>query len=95
MRNADGAITTFDPNGSADTFGLGIGSDGAITGYFADGSRALGFLRAASGSISAFHAPQSPATYPRSIATSRQGADIVAGYYYDSSHVAHGFLGVQ
>jgi len=51
VRRSDGKITEFAPPGAQFTFVTGINSKGEVTGYFSDGTKYLGFVRARDGTI--------------------------------------------
>ena len=57
-RAPGGAITAFDPPGSAQTYTRSINTGGAIAGFYEDANYAYhGFVRAASGAITTFDPP--------------------------------------
>jgi hypothetical protein len=89
VRAPDGAIATFDPDGSINTNAAGINALGTVTGTYDDSSDyAHGFERAPGGAITTFDVPGAPDTFGNSINT--KGA--IAGEYYDSSYVQHGYV---
>jgi uncharacterized membrane protein len=90
------------------TQGPGINPEGAITGFYSDSKNVMhGFLRARDGRITTFEAPGAGSetvtgfqftTIPwvyggqGTYAIAINPAGAIAGFYYDSNNVAHGFL---
>ena len=102
VRALDGTITTFDaPHAGAGTyqgtFPVAINPSGAIAGVYHDTDDVIhGFLRTPDGSFTEFDAPGAD-TSP-GLGTIVAGVDgitpagVIAGFYVDSSGVAHGYL---
>jgi hypothetical protein len=96
VRAQDGTITNFDPQGSTVTVPLSINPAGVIAGDYADASFVFhGFVRAANGTITTFDAPGAgtgpgQGSFVFSEAINYAGA--IAGAYFDSNNVVHGFL---
>src|SRR6516162_6885745 len=102
VRALDGTITTFDaPHAGAGTyqgtFPVAINPSGAIAGVYHDTDDVIhGFLRTPDGSFTEFDAPGAD-TSP-GLGTIVAGVDgitpagVIAGFYVDSSNVAHGYL---
>jgi predicted membrane protein len=102
LRNADGALTTFDAPGAVTsilgTFPSSINPKGAITGYYytLEGESFIGhgFLRAANGILTTIDAPgagvtgDNPGTY--AVGINPQGT--IVGMYTDANNSTHGFL---
>jgi streptogramin lyase len=94
VRDVDGAITTFDPVGSAATEPFVIDDKGRITGDFKDSKGVFhGFLRKADGTIKVFDVPGATWTFPRGIDGTASGG--ITGSYTDTKGVYHGFLRTQ
>src|SRR5437899_412812 len=102
IRSQQGGFTIFDAPGAGTAAGQGtraysINPAGEITGFFFDSvTVAHGYVRSNQGVITAFDAPGAgtgpgQGTFPLSpLIINPSGA--IAGYYTDSSDVAHGFL---
>ena len=103
VRDANGAITTFDVPGAGTgafqgtlVFGPSgaISAAGTILGNYIDASYAVhGFVRAPNGAITSFDAPGAgtgpgQGTFPASF----NPAGAIVGSYVDASGVSHGFL---
>ncbi len=97
VRDASGAITSFDPPGSSfiptSTISspTSINPAGEITGSYTDSSlQERGFVRDASGAFTSFDPPGSFSTDPTSI----NPAGEITGFYHDffDARVAHGFV---
>jgi hypothetical protein len=104
LRSPVGEITTFDPPGESDLYGLGCYNDcaiglndwGAATSSYLDANNVYhGFLRSPEDTFITFDAPGADTTpndfngtFPYSI--NDQGA--ITGYYIDAKNVNHGFL---
>ena len=104
LRSPVGEITTFDPPGESDLYGLGCYNDCAIglndwgvtTSSYLDANNVYhGFLRSPEGTFITFDAPGADTTpndfngtFPYSI--NDQG--VITGYYIDANDVNHGFL---
>jgi hypothetical protein len=93
------AFATFSAPGAGTgalegTVAIGINASGEVTGfYFATGSVAHGFVRAADGAIAVFDAPgagtgKNQGTFPIGI----NASGTIAGWYADSSNAYHGFV---
>jgi hypothetical protein len=94
-----GTVITFDPpdagkGAGQGTNAWGITPQGAIIGWYVDGSNAIhGFLRTPRGAITTIDASgagidASQGTFP--VAMNAEG--VIAGTYLDASYVFHGFL---
>ena len=101
VRDTNGAITAFDAPGAGTgpfqgTFPLTINPQRAIAGSYTDPSNVNhSFVRAANGTITTFDAPGAgtgpgQGSFPFSEAINYAGA--IAGAYFDSNNVVHGFL---
>src|SRR5882724_9443236 len=102
IRSKDGSFTIFDAPGAGTAAGQGtraysINPSGTITGHFTDSVNAAhGYVRSNQGVITVFDAPGAgtgpgQGTFCVSpLIINPNGA--IAGYYTDSSDVAHGFL---
>src|SRR5262249_6702453 len=91
--------TTFDAPGAVSTVPNGFNSAGAIAGYYPDANTVIhGFLRARDGTFTTFDAPGActaqSCTQPfqGTFAWNINPAGAIAGYYNDSSNVAHGYM---
>src|SRR5262249_1711313 len=83
-------LTTFDVPGTDNrTFAICINSPGAVTGYYRDADRVFhGFLRAKSGSITKFGAPDAgTGPFQGTFAFSLNPVGTIAGYYSDANNV--------
>src|SRR5437870_3076923 len=87
VRAADGAITTFDPQGSQGTFPASINRKGAVTGLYI-GPNYHGFLRKPKGKIIAFDPTGSNGTFPSAI----NDSGVITGSYEDDAGRDHGFM---
>ena len=101
MRAKDGTITNFDAPGAGTdpgqgTSAFGINPAGVIEGQYTDASNVPhGFVRDANGAITAFDVPGAgTGTFQGSFVFSEaiNHAGAIAGAYFDSSNVVHGFL---
>jgi predicted membrane protein len=101
VRAANGTIITFDAPGAGTgpgqgTSAFGINPAGVIEGQYTDASNVPhGFVRDANGAITAFDVPGAGTgpfhgSFVFSEAINHAGA--IAGAYFDSSNVVHGFL---
>ena len=101
VRDANGAIITFDVPAAGTgpfqgTFPLTINPQGAIAGSYTDPNNVNhSFVRAENGTITTFDAPGAgtdpgQGSFVFSEAINHAGA--IAGAYFDSSNVLHGFL---
>jgi hypothetical protein len=96
VRSAGGAYTTFHISGAADTEAGAINDLGEIAGVEnkASGLNA-GFVRSSSGNITVFQVPGAGVAQEEdqgTVAVSINSSGTVAGYYYDTSKVPHGFI---
>jgi hypothetical protein len=87
VRDARGAITSFDPTGSLVTIPTSINDAGDIAGYYLDAT-SHGLVRDAKGTITTFDPPGSIATVSSSI----NNIGEITGYYIDPWGVPHGFV---
>ena len=103
LRWPNGTFTTFDSPGAGTvpfdgngTFPMSINFLGVVAGYYNDSNFVShGFIRTPDGKITTFDVPGAdinPADQLGSIVSGINALGVVAGYYYDSSAVAHGFL---
>ena len=95
MRTVDGVFTQIDapgPSGEATylTDLYGINSSGAMVGSVRAASGYHGFLRTAGGTVTLIDPPGvgGPGSYASAINTS----GVIAGYFYDSNSVSHGYV---
>jgi len=98
VRRPNGTFTRFDVPGSASTTPASVTPEGVITGWYSDSiGNTHGFLRTLDGSVTAFDGPPgsnilgSP-FYPSGPPPSINPAGDIAGIYFDSTFVEHGFL---
>jgi hypothetical protein len=92
LRQPDGTIITFDPNGSSNgSSPTGINSAGEIIGFYSDVTNNVahthGFLREPDGTIVTLDIPGGD-THPSGINSAGQ----ITGYYQDTAGHFHGFL---
>ena len=101
MRAKNGTITTFDAPGAGTgpgqgTIPLSINPQGAIAGSYTDASNVNhSFVRAKNGTITTFGAPGAgtgPGQGSFVFSEAINNAGAIAGAYFDSSNVLHGFL---
>ena len=97
VRVSNGGLTPFDAaGGTGGTVALAINAKGSITGYYIDGNGvAHGFVRARNGTIKSFDDPNAGSVsneHQGTFATGINANGAIAGYYVDSSGLAHGFL---
>ena len=84
---ANAKVTTFDPQGSVDTYPRSV-DRGAITGAYYDSNYTEhGFLRAGDGTITTFDPPGATSTFANIIVRGK-----IVGYYADSNYADHGFF---
>jgi hypothetical protein len=89
VRDAQGAITTFDPPGPLyGSEAMSINGDGTITGLYQDANGVHGYLRDTQGAFTSFDVPGVNHTYGVGIDSSGN----VAGYSIDANGFAHGFV---
>lgn len=90
-RSSNGTITTFDPPNST-SGAQSINDSGTVAGGFVDANGAHGYLRAPDGTFTTFD-PTGDATQVRIVIPYQINASgAVAGTYFDSAGVFHGFL---
>ena len=89
VRLRAGAITSFDPSGSINTFANGISPEGAIVGTFGDANGGHAFVREPSGVITSFDVPGS---LSNTNAWDINLFGVITGYWNDSNDVFHGFI---
>jgi len=82
VRHSDGSFETFSI--ATDTNPRGINDRGVVVGQ----ADRIGFLRRATGIIKTFSVAGASTTLP--VAINNNG--VIAGYYYDSSDLTHGFV---
>ena len=89
MRASNGAITTFDPEGSVATQGYAVNSSGTTAGYFFtySGSPAQGFTRTADGTFVNFSVTGAASTFAQDLNDNNE----VTGTYYDTNGEPHGY----
>jgi N-acetylneuraminic acid mutarotase len=108
FRSASGTISTFDAPGAATgwlniraaggalagTAEIGINSAGNIAGAYLDADAVYhGFVRAVSGGITTFDAPNAgTGTLQGTVGFSINTTGTIAGTYLDANYVAHGFI---
>ena len=97
VRDAGGAITSFDAPGAGSssgqgTFGFSIDTEGAVTGWLF-GAYFYSFVRAPDGAITSFRTPKA-GTKPGqgTVAQSISRTSSVTGDYTDELYVHHGFV---
>jgi hypothetical protein len=90
VRQRTGAISSFDPSGSTNTFSEGINPQGAVVGTFGDSNGIFhGFVRNANGEITSFDVPGALYnTNARDITL----FGVITGFWNDSNNVYHGFI---
>jgi hypothetical protein len=92
FRTAKGIITAFDaPGTTSDTYPTSVNAAGTIVGYCVEGKWGA-FVREPSGTIIAFEAPGAETHQGGTNPSSINAAGQIAGSYYDTAGVAHGFL---
>jgi predicted membrane protein len=96
-RTARGVITAFDaPGTTPDTYPTSVNAAGTIVGWFVVPGAQYGkwgaFVREPSGTITEFEAPGADVQKNGTIAYSINAAGQIAGSYYDSAGILHGFL---
>lgn len=98
LRAPDGKITTFSVSGATSggdygTFPLSINDDGAITGYYTNGTDSCrGFVRSPEGEITTFAPPNLAAGLCFFMPASINLSGTITGYYMDTVDVYHGFV---
>jgi probable HAF family extracellular repeat protein len=90
VRQQTGAITSFDPPGSTNTYAEGINPEGTIVGSFSDKNNAShSFVRKANGVINTFDVPSA---FNASNAMDISPLGVITGNWGDSNIVYHGFV---
>jgi hypothetical protein len=98
VRAPDGKFTTFSVPGANSgidygTFPLSINDQGAITGYFTDGTNGCsGFIRSPGGEITVFTAPDLEPGICFLVPASINSSGTITGYYSDTAYVVHSFV---
>ena len=97
FRTAKGVITVFDaPGTTPGTYPTSVNGAGMIVGWCVVPGVHVGkveaFVRHPSGTIAVFEAPGAAAERGGTIASSINAAGQIAGYYYDTAGIPHGFL---
>jgi len=90
LRDADGAITTFNVPGAVVTLPVSMNARGIVVGSYTisiDPALFSGFLRSKAGTFTLFDFPGGMATTPASI----NASNVITGYYYNG-HDVLGFL---
>jgi hypothetical protein len=82
VRMGDGSFETFSVG--TDTNPVGINDRGVVVGR----ADSIGFLRRVTGLIKTFSVAGATGTLPSAI----NNNGVIAGYYYDSSNLTHGFI---
>jgi serine/threonine protein kinase len=101
VRSPDGNITSFDPAGSVNTFGVtpGITPAGAIAGAYVTADGVIhGFVRDPEGAITSFDAPGAGTIAGRdnlftgTAPNMMTDAGVIPGVSIDNNRVSHGFV---
>jgi hypothetical protein len=87
LNQAKGKFTTITPPGATNVTASAINNNGDITGFYAQGTKTIGFLKKGN-SYSVFHFPKQKITMPFGI----NDNDDIVGQYTDRKGATHGFL---
>jgi len=91
--SASGEVTSFAVAGSSETVSVAINTAGNITSWYKESSGiSEGFERSASGLITTFSDPGATGQESGTLGQGINDQNAIAGTYFDSNSVAHGFL---